>query len=216
MNEFQHLLEVRNLKKHYKNTGFFAGGDATGTRALDGVSFTLDRGETLGLVGESGSGKTTCARCILKLIEPTSGDIYFEGESTLKQEGRALAPLRRKMQMVFQDPYSSLNPRKTVADIVGDPMLVHGIAKRNEIEGKVVELLLRVGLQASQLGVYPHELSGGQRQRVALARALTLSPKLLVCDEPVSALSQFFPNPTLRPAPVFRHRTHRDKLNPQP
>jgi oligopeptide transport system ATP-binding protein len=183
------LLEVRNLVKHFQVGGSLFGGRAGLVRAVDGVSFEIRRGETLGLVGESGCGKTTTGRCILQLERPTSGQILFEGRDLTTLDEDALRPIRRKMQVIFQDPYSSLNPRMTVGQIIGEPLAVHGIvADRAERPKRVRELLSHVGLLAQHAQRYPHQLSGGQRQRVGIARALAVEPSLIICDEPVSAL----------------------------
>jgi len=183
------LLEVRNLVKHFQVGGGLFGGRAGLVRAVDGVSFEIRRGETLGLVGESGCGKTTTGRCILQLERPTSGQILFEGRDLTTLDEDALRPIRRKMQVIFQDPYSSLNPRMTVGQIIGEPLAVHGIvADRAERPKRVRELLSHVGLLAQHAQRYPHQLSGGQRQRVGIARALAVEPSLIICDEPVSAL----------------------------
>jgi oligopeptide transport system ATP-binding protein len=155
---------------------------------VDDVSLTVGRGETLGLVGESGCGKSTLCRTILQLLEPTSGSVRFQGQEIAGVSGRRLRPLRREMQMIFQDPYASLNPRKRVGQIVGDPMRLHGIADGRELRSRVDELLERVGLSAEHHNRFPHEFSGGQRQRIGIARAIGLRPKLIVADEPVSAL----------------------------
>ncbi len=186
------LLDVCDLRKHFPIIGGAFGRLLGRVRSVDGVSFDIQEGECLGLVGESGSGKTTLGRCILRAIEPTSGQVLFRlGDQTLdlcQVPHRELKPLRRHMQMIFQDPYSSLNPRMTVLDIVGEPLLVHGVRSRREREERVRELLAQVGLKPQHLRRYPHAFSGGQRQRIAIARALALHPKLIVADEPVSAL----------------------------
>jgi oligopeptide transport system ATP-binding protein len=183
------LLEVRDLVKHYPvSTGFF-GRHAGVVRAVDGVSFTIRRGETLGLVGESGCGKTTTGRCVLQLERPTSGSVRFEGQELTTLGPEALRRVRRRMQVIFQDPYSSLNPRMTVGQIVGEPLLVHGLVKDAPARAARVRVLLgQVGLLPQHDRRYPHQLSGGQRQRVGIARALALEPSLIICDEPVSAL----------------------------
>jgi len=183
------LLDVRNLVKHFEvGTGLF-GGRRGLVRAVDGVSFSIARGETLGLVGESGCGKTTTGRCILQLESPTSGEIIFEGRDLTKLGADELRAVRRRMQVIFQDPYSSLNPRMTVGDIIAEPLSVHGIVRgAGARRDRVRELLRHVGLLPQHAGRYPHQLSGGQRQRVGIARALAMEPALIVCDEPVSAL----------------------------
>jgi len=184
----QTLIEVQNLTKHFPvGAGLFGVGDDV-VRAVDGVSFTIRRGETFGLVGESGCGKSTTGRCILRLIEPTSGEVYFQGEDLLSIASNGLRRLRRDMQIIFQDPYSSLNPRMTVGQIVEEPLTIHRIADRGERRARAAELLRLVGLEPEHSSRYPHEFSGGQRQRIGIARALALNPKFIVCDEPVSAL----------------------------
>jgi oligopeptide/dipeptide ABC transporter ATP-binding protein len=183
------ILEVRNLVKHFEVGGGMFGGRRGIVRAVDGVSFTLRRGETLGLVGESGCGKTTTGRCILQLEQPTSGEIVFEGRSLAGLDPSELRAVRRRMQVIFQDPYSSLNPRMTVGDMVGEPLSVHGIVKgAGARRDRVRELLRQVGLLPQHALRYPHQMSGGQRQRVGIARALAMEPSLIICDEPVSAL----------------------------
>ncbi|MFN2232346.1 MAG: ABC transporter ATP-binding protein [Anaerolineae bacterium] len=183
------LLEVRNLTKHFPITrGIIIQRQVGAIKAVDGVSFDIYRGETLGLVGESGCGKSTTGRTILQLYRPTSGDVYFEGEDLVEMKGEQLRRQRRKMQMIFQDPYASLNPRMTVGSIVGEPLEVHSIAKGNERRERVQELLRIVGLNPYFVNRYPHEFSGGQRQRIGVARALAVNPEFIVCDEPISAL----------------------------
>ena len=182
------LLEVRNLKKYFPVRSGLLSKTNGWVKAVDDVSFDVYPGETLGLVGESGCGKTTTGRCLLRLEEPTSGQVVFEGSDVLKMNGRELRHLRKEMQIIFQDPYGSLNPRMTVGDIVGEALTIHGVAAGKEKQDKVDNLLRVVGLSPYHARRYPHEFSGGQRQRIGIARALALRPKLVVCDEPVSAL----------------------------
>lgn len=182
------LLTVRDLQKYFPVRGGFLARPRDWVRAVDGVSFDLYPGETLALVGESGCGKTTTARCILHLIPPTAGEVRFRDRSLAQLAPRELRTLRRRMQIVFQDPYSSLNPRMTVGRILGEPLQVHGLARGPVLDAKVAELLERVGLAPEYRTRYPHEFSGGQRQRIGIARALALGPELVVCDEAVSAL----------------------------
>ncbi len=183
------LLEVQDLAKYYPmRQGLLFGRTVGVVRAVDGISFALTRGETLALVGESGCGKSTTARLVLRLIEPTAGRILFEGQDITTMTGGALRALRRRMQIVFQDPFASLNPRMTVGDTIGEPLKVHGIGDRATRRARVEELLGLVGLAPYQARRYPHEFSGGQRQRIGIARALAVEPSLVVCDEPVSAL----------------------------
>jgi oligopeptide transport system ATP-binding protein len=185
----QPLLEVEGLVKHFPiKAGVLFDREIGRVRAVDGVSLSIRPGETLGLVGESGCGKSTLARTILRLLEPTAGVIRFEGREIQNLRGRELTALRREMQIIFQDPYASLNPRKRVGQIVGEPLALHGVARGEELHERVEELLELVGLQASDAKRFPYEFSGGQRQRIGIARALALRPKLIVADEPVSAL----------------------------
>ncbi|HYM20019.1 MAG TPA: oligopeptide/dipeptide ABC transporter ATP-binding protein [Candidatus Kapabacteria bacterium] len=183
------LLEVKGLKKYFPiKQGLFSK-TVGNVKAVDDVSFTIRRGETLGLVGESGCGKTTTGRCILRLIEPTAGTVIFEGEDVTKMHHTRLREMRRQMQIIFQDPYSSLNPRITVGGMISEILKVHGLRKTDaEIKSRVDELLELVGLNPLHARRYPHEFSGGQRQRIGIARALSVEPKFIVCDEPVSAL----------------------------
>jgi oligopeptide/dipeptide ABC transporter ATP-binding protein len=182
------LLRVEHLKQHFPiKSGLLVDREVGRVHAVDDVSFELREGETLGLVGESGCGKTTLARSLMRLIEPTDGRIVFRGQDITKASRRELRPLRRELQMVFQDPFASLNPRKRVVQIVGAPLRLHGV-ERASVEERVRELLARVGLQPEHLNRFPHEFSGGQRQRIGIARALALEPRLIVLDEPVSAL----------------------------
>jgi oligopeptide transport system ATP-binding protein len=185
----QPLLEVTDLVKHFPiKRGILIDREVDQVRAVDGVSFRVERGETLGLVGESGSGKSTACRAVLQLIKPTSGSVKFEGKELSGLGRRQMRPLRRQMQMIFQDPYASLNPRKRVGQIVGDPLKRQGVASGAELRRQVQELLERVGLSSEHYYRFPHEFSGGQRQRIGIARAVSLKPKLVICDEPVSAL----------------------------
>lgn len=182
------LLEVKDLVKHFKvTTGKIGSKDST-VKAVDGVSFKVHEGKTLGLVGESGCGKSTTGRSFMRLIEPTSGEVLFNGKDVMKMNRKELKEFRREVQFIFQDPYASLNPRFTVGEIVGEPLLIHKMGNKAERLARVKELLEIVGLNPEHINRYPHEFSGGQRQRIGIARALALDPKLIVCDEPVSAL----------------------------
>jgi peptide/nickel transport system ATP-binding protein len=183
------LLQVRDLKVHFPVRGGLLGRVRGVVKAVDGVGFDVVRGETLGLVGESGCGKSTLGRALLRLVEPTAGSIRFDGQVLTGQSQRRLRPLRRRMQLVFQDPYASLNPRMTVRDILGEPFAIHGLAReRGEREREVTALVDAMGLPREALDRYPHEFSGGQRQRIGIARAIALRPDLVVADEPISAL----------------------------
>lgn len=182
------ILSVQNLTKTFAATQSPLGGKEQHFRAVDNVSFDLARGETLGLVGESGCGKSTLGRLILRLLDADSGAVFFQGEDLVPMGKRALRPRRRQMQMIFQDPFSSLNPRSKIGDIIAEPMLIHGLATPATVKNLVIELLATVGLGSDILDRYPHEFSGGQRQRIGIARALAVKPALIIADEPVSAL----------------------------
>lgn len=183
------LLEVQDLKMYFPLTkGIVLQRKVADVKAVDGISFFIRRGETLGLVGESGCGKSTTGRAIVQLYRPTEGKVYYEGQELTQLKGESLRRMRRKMQMIFQDPYASLNPRMTVGGIVGEPMLIHRLAEGRDRRERVMELLKVVGLNPYFINRYPHEFSGGQRQRIGVARALAVEPDFIVCDEPVSAL----------------------------
>jgi len=182
------LLEIHDLKKHFPvGEGLFSRNKET-VKAVDGVNLTVEEGETLGIVGESGCGKSTLGRTILRLIEPTSGEVVFQGKNLVAMSQRELREMRRQMQIIFQDPYASLNPRMRVGDIVGEGLEIHKLAKGKAKRDRVMELLRQVGLREEHYGRYPHEFSGGQRQRIGIARALAVNPKFIVADEPVSSL----------------------------
>jgi oligopeptide transport system ATP-binding protein len=184
-----HIVRVEDLKVHFPiQRGMLISRQVGAVKAVDGVSLFIKEGETLGLVGESGCGKSTTGRAILQLIKPTSGKIFFEDTELTSLNAEQMRGMRPKMQMIFQDPYASLNPRHTVVNIVGEPLVVHGVAKKQELRDRVVELLEVVGLKSVHLNRFPHEFSGGQRQRIGIARALALNPRFIVCDEPISAL----------------------------
>ena len=188
MAEVEPLLKARGLVKVFKTGGGVFGGGSAELRAVDGVDLDVWRGETLGIVGESGCGKTTLGRLLLRLLEPTAGSVEFDGQQLTGLSRRQLRPFRRRMQVVFQDPYASLNPRMKVGRIIAEGMEFHGLASGAELRTQVLELMERVGLGADAWDRYPHEFSGGQRQRICIARALAVKPELVVADEPVSAL----------------------------
>jgi oligopeptide/dipeptide ABC transporter ATP-binding protein len=182
------LLEIRNLTKYFPVRAGLLGRAREYVKAIDGVSFDVERGETVGLVGESGCGKTSLGRCLVRLIEPTRGTVSFEGRELSTLSVSAMREMRRKMQIIFQDPYASLNPRKRVGEIIGEGLRIHGLAKGRDLKMRVLDLLRQVGLRAEYYGRYPHEFSGGQRQRIGIARALAVNAKFIVADEAVSAL----------------------------
>jgi len=183
------LIEIKNLKMYFPITsGLFLQKSIAAVKAIDDVSFSIRKGETLGLVGESGCGKTTVGKCILQLYRPTHGEVLFEGNNLCQLSNKQLRPLRQKLQVIFQDPYESLNPRFTAADIIGEPLKIHGIVRGREYRKRIEEVLDIVGLAPYMVNRYRHEFSGGQRQRLGIARALALQPSFIVCDEPISAL----------------------------
>ena len=182
------LLEVKNLKKYFESKKGFFGKKIQQVKAVDDVSFYIKKGETFGLVGESGCGKSTTGRTLIRLYDVTGGNIIFDGQDISSLKEKDLKPFRKKIQMIFQDPYASLNTRMTVADIVGEPLDIHGLAKGQDRQNRIYELLEKVGLSKDHASRYPHEFSGGQRQRIGIARALAVNPKFIICDEPISAL----------------------------
>jgi oligopeptide/dipeptide ABC transporter ATP-binding protein len=186
--EREELLRVTDLRKHFPINNGLLGGQTGTTKAVDGVSFSVNKGETFSIVGESGCGKSTTGMCLNRLIEPTSGEIIFNGQQVMNKSYQQLREVRKDMQVIFQDPYSSLNPKHTIKQIVSEPLVINGIGSKSEREDRVASLLQLVGLGSHYLDRYPHEFSGGQRQRIGIARALALNPKLIICDEPVSAL----------------------------
>ena len=189
MREKEVLLDLKNLVKHFPiKQGIVFKREVGSVRAVDGVSFEIKKGETLGLVGESGCGKSTTGRAIMRLFKPTSGDIVFDGVNLVDLPAEEMRKTRKHLQMIFQDPYACLNPRLKIGDMIGEAMVIHRIGSRKEIRERVLSLLEKVGLDPAFYGRYPHEFSGGQRQRIGIARALALEPKLIVCDEPISAL----------------------------
>ncbi|HLR65711.1 MAG TPA: oligopeptide/dipeptide ABC transporter ATP-binding protein [Virgibacillus sp.] len=183
-----HLLKIKGLKKHFITSTNLFGKPTTSVKAVDEVNLTVEKGETLGIVGESGCGKSTLGNTIIRLLEPTEGSVYFEGEDIYKLSPKRLQRVRKDLQMIFQDPFSSLNPRMRVFDIIAEPLRTHKVAKGQELKNMVYALIDMVGLDEAQVTRFPHEFSGGQRQRIGIARAIALKPKLIICDEPVSAL----------------------------
>ncbi len=188
IDERQNIVEVKNLKKYFTKSNGFFGKNTQYIKAVDDVSFYIKKGETLGLVGESGCGKSTTGRTIIKLYEPTGGQILFDGEDITNYSDKQMLPFRKRMQMVFQDPYASLNSRMTINDIISEAIETHHIAKGKEKDERIQQLLEKVGLMRDHASRYPHEFSGGQRQRIGIARALAVEPEFIICDEPISAL----------------------------
>ncbi|NNU75601.1 ABC transporter ATP-binding protein [Clostridium estertheticum] len=188
MNNEKVLVEIKDLKKYFPVKKGLFGKSNSFVKAVDGISFTINKGETLGLVGESGCGKTTCGRTIIKLYEPTGGQIIYDGHDLSKLTPKQMLPYRKKIQMIFQDPYASLNSRMTVADIVGESIDIHGVYRGKDRMVRIQELLRTVGLSSEHANRYPHEFSGGQRQRIGIARSLAVQPEFIICDEPISAL----------------------------
>jgi oligopeptide/dipeptide ABC transporter ATP-binding protein len=188
VNEKEKLVEIKNLKKYFPVKGGVLQRTIGNVKAVDDITFDIYKGETLGIVGESGSGKSTLGRTILRLLDPTEGKIIFQGDNITTLKNRKMRPFRKDMQMVFQDPYSSLNPRMSVGEIIEEPMIVQKLLKKKERKERVIDLLEKVGMSAEAKSKYPHEFSGGQRQRIGIARALTMNPKFIIGDEPVSAL----------------------------
>lgn len=188
MSKSESIIRIENLKKHFPIKGGFFKTTVGHVKAVDGLTFDIKKGETFGLVGESGCGKSTTGRTMLRLLEPTDGAVYFKGENIFEYDKKKLRDLRTKMQIVFQDPYSSLNPRMTVGELVGEALLEHGLIKKSELESKVKDVVEKCGLSGYHIRRYPHEFSGGQRQRIGIARALALDPEFIVLDEAVSAL----------------------------
>lgn len=188
MSDKKVLVEIKDLTKYFPVKKGFLSKSESNVKAVDGISFTINKGETLGIVGESGCGKTTCGRTIIKLYEPTSGQIIYDGHDLSKLSPRQMLPYRKKIQMIFQDPYASLNSRMTVGDIVGESIDIHGVYRGKDRMARIQELLTTVGLNSEHASRYPHEFSGGQRQRIGIARSLAVQPEFIICDEPISAL----------------------------
>lgn len=189
MSSGENFIDVRNLTKRFPIRGGILGREVAAVHAVKNVSFTIKRGETLGLVGESGCGKSTLGRCVLRLLEPTSGEVYYNGTNIINLNATEMREMRRKMQVIFQDPFASLNPRMTVGNIIAEPIKIHKLASNSaDVNKRVVKLLDLCGLRSEAINRYPHEFSGGQRQRICIARALAVEPEFIVCDEPVSAL----------------------------
>ena len=204
----ENLVEVRNLVKYFPVRGGVLQRVQGWVKAVDDVSFTIRAGETLGLVGESGCGKTTIGRTILRLIEPTGGQVLFDGQDMVTMKAQELVAKRREMQIIFQDPYSSLDPRAQIGDVIGEGLYIHGVKDREERRRRVLEIMATVGLSEDHIRRYPHEFSGGQRQRIGIARALVLRPRFIVCDEPVSALDVSIQSQVLNLLRQLQHDFH--------